>query len=256
VSVISRPILFNGEMVRAILSGQKTQTRRVIKDQPPWQNPIVEPSNGAGTWGHHKEIDWGDPEEPKWSCPYGIPGQQLWVRETWRPSFWSEDFDMVAIEYWADGKISNGICSESLWPDDDRRESVWENLSSELNKANCPTDHNGNYNWSETGNPLKLRLSIFMPRAASRITLEILDVRVERLKSISEADAIAEGVERDGDLWKCYGNCGDHKAGYHSRTSATASYMSLWDSINKKRGCGWDANPWVWVVEFKKLEVA
>lgn len=253
MSIISRPILFNGDMVRAILSGQKTQTRRVITPQPVWEAPIVEPSDGAGVWGHHKGIDWGDPYEPTWQCSYGIPGQRLWVRETWRPSYWSEDFDMVAIEYRADGKISDSIRSELLWPDDDRRESVWENLSSELEKANCPTDLNGDYNWTEIGNPLKLRPSIFMPRAASRLILENLDVRVERLKSISEADAIAEGVERDRDMWKCYGNCGDHKAGYRRRTSATASYMSLWDSINKKRGCGWDTNPWVWVVEFKEV---
>jgi hypothetical protein len=93
----------------------------------------------------------------------------------------------------------------------------------------------------------KWRPSIFMPRWASRITLKVNRVWVERVQDISEKDAIAEGVEKISDgFWRCYQF---PEKGF--RTSATASFMSLWDSINAKRGYGWDTNPHVWVVEFE-----
>lgn len=94
--------------------------------------------------------------------------------------------------------------------------------------------------------------SIFMPRKASRITLLVKNIRVERLQEISEQDAIAEGVERLEDGWKCYGNCPEHEQGYDRRTSAKASFMSLWNSINGKT-YPWDSNPFVWVVEFERV---
>jgi hypothetical protein len=97
--------------------------------------------------------------------------------------------------------------------------------------------------------------SIFMPRSVCRLVLEVTDIRVQRLKDISESDAIAEGVERDGDGWKCYGNCADHATGHDKRTSATASFMSLWDSINAEKH-PWDSNPFVWIVSFRRLEEA
>ena len=207
MTVISRPILFNGDMIRAILSGQKTQTRRVIKNQPPFEIAIVESSKGSGVWGQHKGIDWGDPEESTWSCPYGIPEQQLWVRETWRPAL-SDTHRCFA--YRADNSYQ---CGKQM------------------------PDPPGMIKWKP---------SIFMPREASRITLEILDIRVERLQQIKPKDAIAEGVTFDqynDPLSPC------------DEIRALNAFRDLWDSINAKRGYGWDADPWVWAIEFKR-EVA
>lgn len=97
--------------------------------------------------------------------------------------------------------------------------------------------------------------SIFMPRSVSRLTLEITGIRVCQLQDVSEKEAVAEGVERQGGGWKCYGRCDVHDRGYHLRTSATASFMSLWNSISGDRpGCSWDDNPWVWAISFRRIE--
>jgi hypothetical protein len=207
-------------MVQAILSDRKTQTRRIaISDV----------------------------------CPYGKAGDLLWVRETWRPVWWDADFEWMGIEYKAGGD-GQTVDTDQMWPDDDRRESVWDSLGIYCSKTGV-SESDGNFTWDE--NPLKWRPSIFMPRAACRIFLEIEQIKLEYLKDISEADAIAEGVEQVGGKswskrWKCYGNCPDHATGHDKRSSATASFMSLWNSIN---GAGaWDENPLVWVVQFKRIE--
>jgi len=192
------PIIFSSPLVRAILEDRKTQTRRVIKPQP----EIVdkEPRYRKNTWAL-----WSD-KIPKYkgglivSCPYGKPGDLLYVKETWRPIASSEQ-----LLYRAD--IYNVMA------------------------------------WDEFG---KWHPSIHMPRWASRITLEITDVRVERVQEISEENAIAEGMQ--GDI---YGE----DMGISPRVdshSVRINFMDLWDSINLKRGYGWDVNPWVWVLGFKK----
>lgn len=202
--VKERPILFSGPMIRAILDGPKTQTRRAAK------HPLAQAAVRVSSHNGQSEFDCilADESGGMIHCPYGKPGDCLWVRETWRdevpgcPS---------GLTYRAD----------HIHPDGDG-----------------PT-------------VIKWKPSIFMPRAASRILLELVDVRLERLQDISEEDAIAEGVERDGELWKCY--CGKCPEGYPRRTSATASFMSLWDSINRKT-YPWNSNPWVWALTFKRLE--
>ena len=201
-----RPILFSAPMVRALLNGSKTQTRRVAKPvQHPDLGNIYTP--GALVLEH----------EPKHvierACPYGHPGDRLWVweafsgprhQEAYAPSLWHEVDD---IWYWADGNPSTGD-----WP--------------------------------------KPRPSIHMPRWASRITLEITGVRVERLQDISEADAMAEGIYSNPDfngMWTADGDTHSSK-----NDGPIQAYRHLWVSLN---GPGsWDANPWVWVIEFKKLE--
>lgn len=178
-----RPILFRGEMVRAILSGIKTQTRRVLKPQPSFVNQCGIPfyPDGKGP------VDYRD-------CPYGQPGDRLWVRETWMKP------EGGALDY------------RAKWtPRDERKMPVHE----------------------------KWRPSIFMPRWASRITLGITDVRVERLQMITDSDSLAEGA---GHLYDAEVEC------------PRAGFARLWDSINAKRGCGWNTNPWVWVVKFEVLE--
>ena len=206
-----RPILFSGEMVRAILSGRKSQTRRVVKPQP--INSRVGMCNMAycghpNEWcveGSVSEYTVANPRNPnapelppKWKCPYGKVGDRLWVKETFSvlPS--------GQLWYRADGHSVN----DGYW-----------------------------------------KPSIFMRREYSRITLEIVSVRVGRLQEISEADARAEGCFQG--LWKPCGLAGAYKNNDPIATYI-AGYAQLWESIN---GAGsWSANPWVWVIEFKRVE--
>jgi hypothetical protein len=215
-----RPILFSAPMVRALLAGIKTQTRRLVKPQPPEDcgriyvesvHPTVidrhgEEQPGAEIFGAFNEYgDWGV------RCPYGQPGERLWVRES-HLNWWKLNAEGTAREFShvaafrADGyELQDG---EKWIP------------------------------------------SIHMLRAASRITLEITDVRVERLQAISDADAAAEGCP-------CYvcgrtmdGTSEDDCHCFH-RKAAASDYRDLWESIN---GAGsWDANPWVWAVSFRRI---
>lgn len=211
-----RPILFGAPMVRAILDSRKTQTRRVVKPQPveSFSEHIAggRTSYGWSWWPKpdSQSIPVGH-EDMLALCPYGQPGDQLWVRETWAtPPY----FDLVrpsdlqvgtSIYYVADGKESLGRHNE---------------LSSEATRS-LPEF------WTR-------RPSIHMPRWASRITLEITGVRVERLQEISASDALAEGVT------------------HSTLNDPRVEYRWLWESIYSTGS--WDANPWVWVIEFRKVD--
>lgn len=201
-----KPILFSGEMVRAILEGRKTQTRR-----------FAAPASGS--------FPLSAP-----NFKYGNVGDRLWVRETWRTEVHTGEYKMIGYR----ANDTNEDCRPAT------------NLS-EFNRLWEKYQDNG---W---------RPSIFMPRWASRITLEITAVRVERLKDISEVDAKAEGITprqyRDDTFWTNYLKGTKPKGGVDGEViafrSPIESYSSLWNSIN---GAGsWDANPWVWVIEFKKI---
>ena len=195
-----RPILFSAEMVRAILAGRKTQTRRVVK------SPVSTHCNILGISAEHEPMilhkdDWFKPCE--WS-PYGIPGDRLWVRETWAaPGNWDDIKPSKLIEY-------PGFNTDLI--------------------AYRATEKFGDayFTW---------RPSIFMPRWASRILLEITDVRVERLQEITMQDAIAESAPT-------LKGCPDPRV----------YFKDLWDEINADRGFSWDVNPWVWVIKFKVLK--
>lgn len=197
-----RPIIFNGDMVRAILDGRQTQTRRPIVPQP------VSFRNGWYDWGYAvgasratspKSVFWNAEayaergEAPPLApyCPFGQPGDRLWVRETWWPEMYYEP------------------CPVLYATDADRPPM--------------------GFRW---------RPSIHMPRWASRITLEITDVRVQRLQEISLADIEHEGVD--------YWNAPDK--------SPADAFSTAWDSIYAKRGLGWEQNPWVWAITFRRLE--
>lgn len=198
-----RPILFSGPMVRAILEGRKTQTRRLVKPQPSYVIDFQCRTYQPALVDRHGEMYPGPEvfgfynEEHGWKCPYGAPGDRLWVRETWAPM------------------LGGGIVYAADYSPERLKEK------------------DGHGFWKP---------SIFCRREASRLTLEIVSVRVERLQDITEADAIAEG-------------CSDSMMvdGVPMWCSAVEKYGELWDTIN---GPGsWAANPWVWVVEFKRVEV-
>ena len=195
--MVERPILMSGPMVRAILEGRKTQTRRVIKVQPVQSK--TDPA--VYGWGGEDGCFYATTDTDDLVCPYGVPGDRLWVRETWTVHFpqYIKDADEPTC-YRAD--YSNKELRETLLP-----------------------------SW---------RPSIHMPRARCRLVLEVTGVRVERLQAISDADALAEGVEH---LPQCVGPGIDHRT----------SYVALWDSLNAKRA-PWASNPWVWVVEFRRLD--
>lgn len=215
-----RPILFSGAMVRALLAGTKTQTRRVVKMKPHQQ--IEERGDGTPwPWMYDSERD-----ADAWlTCPYGQPGDRLWVREAWQHSnhpYGPYDEDCMVF-YRAD------FLDDVHGPDGEK---------------------------SPEGHYRTWRPSIHMPRTASRIVLEIKSVRVERLHDISEADAIAEGIERADDFfdcrcWRAYDEPKGSDVVFPD--DPIGSYASLWMSIN---GPGsWDANPWVWALEFRRLNV-
>lgn len=238
--VRERPILFQGAMVRAILAGTKTQTRRAIKytarrpidflggggkDGPDWNDPSCwgyETSEG-GEWVVLRR-DNRDPETYALPCPYGRPGDRLWVRE----AFMHEPADYC-----------------------------WE-ASVSIPSRPASTVYRADYPNSQPGEGWKP--SIHMPRNLSRIDLEITEVRVERLQAITDADAVAEGVEDTAQLGACFVD--ESVRTWRDYTdperlackSAAVSYRTLWERIN---GPGsWDANPWVWAVSFKRVEVA
>lgn len=215
-AVKERPILFKGPLIRAILEGRKAQTRRIVNPQPP---------AGADRhcWFNAPLYGWTAQPEPAadWHvvrCPYGVPGDRLWVRETWGLVRFYTDPDTGHVDSWDDwtGPIPRG-CPPGR--------AVMYRADQDLDE--CKYDRG--FGW---------RPSIHMPRWASRILIDVLEVRVERVRDITEADAIAEGSPL--------------KSGsYHHATW----FRGLWDEINGRRpGCSWADNPWVFVITFRRAE--
>lgn len=233
-----RPILMNGEMVRATLNGIKRQTRRIVKQDLQ--------RLGDGDWyafdhrGINYRVNSRNTTVSAWAnllqfCPYGQPGDRLWVREAWRIGAWNEADETVAIDYMADGYARREWLDVPL-DERDMFTRLWTQSTDDAIKAGLKTDSNGKYHWKAGQSPCRIRPSIHMPRWASRIMLEITGVRVELLQDISVSDAIAEGY--DG-------------SNTQPVDPAIKWYAELWESIN---GPGsWDANPWVWVIEFKRV---
>ena len=208
-----RGMIFNGEMVRAILDGRKTQTRRPIKWKQTRFTEIGEREDGSKwPWSEDAEhaCDFWHP------CPFGAVGDRIWVRET----FCTVDDTQYGGGKWVDYRATPKF--EASHP------AGWD----------CaPND----------AEALKWRPSIHMPRWASRILLEITDVRVERLNAISQEDAQAEGMELTG--WRP--TYSDPDSGGEVLTPYD-NFAQLWESIYGEES--WKANPWVWVIEFKRVE--
>jgi len=260
-----RQILFNSPMVQAVLDGRKTQTRRVIlkKRNIPGEPRHYPPDSQIGQFLRIAD------------CPYGVPGDRLWVREAWRIA--SLPFDeQPAIQYRVDDAIEQCDPFDPAYNWDMKYEAWYERMNEQLledcERAGLEVNVNEDmaYTWDWDSIPTRWRPSIHLPRWASRITLEVTGVRVERVQDISEDDAYAEGIEYDvwdqapvarkydtEDEW--FQTWSDElELGYTNYVDlerlARESFRTLWDSINAKRGYGWDANPWIWVVEFKMRE--
>jgi hypothetical protein len=259
-----KPIIFSSEMVKAILEGRKSQTRRVLQIQPilamAYEDEQYQKTAGKHwtCYGARKiRAAWPEHGEPQWDddfCPYGKPGDRLWVRETFEHSGYGA-IDDIEIRYSADGHV-------------------------EYMRV-CETDR------KYRTNSWKKRPAIHMPRWASRLTLEILKVRVERVQDISEEDAKAEGALSfllahcsmchetfpDGDVvikksgadicprcdaanFTCAFN-GEYECACGYQPDAVEHFEYLWDKINSKRQGGkyaWNKNPWVWVEEFRRVK--
>lgn len=174
-----RPIIMTGHSPVATREGRKTQTRRVVVPQPYRPAP-----------------------DTKVRCPYGVPGDRLWVKEPWAIAH-DHIAPAYAVRYLADGEVRPGLGTH--FP--------------------------------------KARSSMFMPRWASRLLLEVTRVRVERLKAISYEDILAEGISWPKDT-----------GGKTNLEVVRTGFEELWNKINAKRGYGWNENPWVFVIDYKVIE--
>ena len=219
-----RPILFNGPMVRGVLSGQKTVTRRVMKKQPCRPPKLVE-NGGANFWANPLYIQGAWMGSQSHACPYGQPGDRLWVREAWA----------------ADAQI------DAVSPRDlSRGEPIMYPADRAVRQTGCSMIAPG-----------KTRPSIHLPRWASRILLEITDVRVERLRDTADLALLDELGDMLDD---CDSVAGKEFSRIEHLQSAGAplsmllemyGFKAYWDQAN---GAGsFDTNPWVWVVEFKRV---
>ena len=209
-----RPFLFKAQRVKAILAGHQTQMRMIVKPQP--EEASYDPSMRDGVWEWCADMDEDEvPNSVGRIPPHGQPGDRLWVRET----------TCIAPKDW-------GPRDDSCIPDDEHC----------LRHVSYKADGHSEEAMRDYG--LKWTPSIHVPRWASRITLEITDVRVHRIQDISSMDARAEGHPTKP--WN------EHAKIVHD-DAARDWFMDLWDSINAKRGYSWDSNPWVWCYTFKKL---
>lgn len=211
-----KPITFNTEMVQAILEGNKTQTRRAIKCQ------MKKPASGHYLDAYNKSEEWfwwsedhRQNLEQKITCPFGKVGDRLWVRET---------FKVVPRTAYAQ---SEGV-QQVIKPNDNHDAAIF--------KAG----------WDRS-KPGRWKPARHMPRWASRITLEITDIRVERLQDISEEDAVAEGFKYEG--WVPTYNDPD-SGGDGNEALPSEKFADMWESIYQN----WDSNPWVWVIDFKVVK--
>lgn len=208
-----KPILFSTPMVQAILSGKKTETRRVIKKPEPHSFDL----NGKQAYAEDPYGDWHKVEE----FSHYRPNDILWVRET----FCFIDDTEYGGEKWIDYRATPKYSSA--------HPAGWENEP-------------------DSPEALKWKPSIFMPKEACRLFLEVVSSKAERLQDITEQDARAEGIIDGGCL-----NCGESEPCMcdNPKPSAKDAFIYLWNSINEKRGYSWVYNPWVWAIKFEIKEI-
>ncbi|HBS7944556.1 TPA: hypothetical protein ACGASC_001891 [Klebsiella pneumoniae] len=221
-----RGMIFNAEMVRAILDGRKTQTRRIMKIQPEHSGfglrRVIDSKNGSDDGKYFWSLSDAcglKIRSKSFTCPFGSVGDRIWVREAFRVH--SRATEVATLVYKASERNS------------------WTEQTNRVPVSVC----------NKPATPEKWTPSLHMPRWASRLLLEITDVRVERLNAISEEDARAEGIIDGGCL-----NCGEPEpcGCANPEPDATDAFAYLWQSIYGSDS--WNANPWVWVIEFKRVE--
>ena len=224
-----RPILFSAPMVLAILEGRKMQTRRVVYPQPPVGFIRVAEHHLGDAWNwappDRDDAFWPDGSECWKRCPQGAPGDHLWVREAWQ--FLECDFGSPNPSVYIIGYRGG----REGWPKDPKEpykgdeRTQWQSVPPE-SWAAAHRSFDGAVN--------KWRSPIFMPRWASRLTIEVVSVRPERLQDIGHEDVIAEGL---------------------SNVAGSSEWFPKgWDTLNAKRGYPWKSDPWVWRIEFKRTE--
>ena len=220
-----KPILFNTEMIRAILDGRKTVTRRLVKPQPKSKLCYTFAGSDCGTWGYPSKTaheSWGE----EYRLPDNITKEDFWKR--WNPPYHTDDV-LYVRETWSPiypDKESNEVCGY-----------IYKEDSLEEYDNRYPDGED--YQWGG-----KWRPSIHMPKEAARIWLKVTDVRVERLQEITEEQICREGVEVEY----------PHVLNGEEKRYA---FSTLWNSTIKKSDLdryGWDANPWVWIIEFDRCE--
>lgn len=251
-----RPILFSTAMVQAIMDGKKTQTRRTISASRSGECSIkkklldfneIYPNGSFGVKVAQKDNNQDGVTKQLWRVapPYEV-GDLLWVRESWRPISWDGDRFGVQVEF----KDGATICGE-LFDDPDKDIDFEMKCSDIMHGKNIEYDtetESGYEGWTSDliRKHMPWRPSIHMPKAAARIWLKVTNVRVERLQDISEADIKSEGCTwpkvKDGGQPKDYSE-------HFQKNMWLSIWIDLWESINGN--ASWNANPWVWVVEFE-----
>lgn len=233
-----RPIILSTDMVRAVLDGRKTQARRIVKNQhdtPYWSiKPAENPLHAVHT--HDWWLPVGNqPHSALPTCPFGVPGDRLWVREKW---------SVVTHAFSDEGSMIDYV------PDRPVKAVHEKPFGNGYYSGHAIYAADGDFTWCDEDGCAdgisRWKTSSQMPRWASRITLEVTAVRVERLQDISERDAAAEGVEqlKEG-FWRHY------QPGWtQHQLSARGSFVTLWNSLYGDDS--WQLNPWVWVIEFKR----
>ncbi|HDY9090156.1 TPA: hypothetical protein RRI82_002566 [Klebsiella pneumoniae] len=234
-----RGMIFNSEMVRAILDGRKTQTRRLVKGTDGAVKFCKEwDINGEEIFVVLGEKDHTgmNPVLGAISCPFGAVGDRIWVREAYRFPASLDDVSPTGVGEMAVATGYRKPWAPTFYEFTGTFSDGWKGFETTPKV-------------SDAG---KLRPSIHMPRWASRILLEITDVRVERLNTISEEDAKAEGIDMEAlyDSQDCYDCIADHNM--TGRPTVIGAFKYLWESIYGEES--WKANPWVWVIEFKRVE--
>jgi hypothetical protein len=265
-----RPIIMSGESVRAILDGRKSMTRRVVKVQPPSifkhvcgndsKNRMLN-SKGERVFLFLDQPDMGYPfsevfgtqrfPDDAFKCPYGQVGDRLWVRESW---------GVVSHAFDENERLCDWIPDRPALPIHDMK------FGKGYYNGHIIYEADGDFEWN-AGDDASIetkscwKSSMHIPREASRITLEITDIRVERLQDISNEDAMAEGVEfasgweeECGEVYCTGEGWMDYKSLDFGCGTPKESYITLWNTLNAKRDYPWESNPWVWVVSFKVVE--
>lgn len=240
-----KPILFNTDMVKAILDGRKTVTRRAIKPRYRDDEYGFMVIGDDATGERHVE-KYDEDEGSFYPCrvvnpPYQI-GDILYVRETWKIGAWKHIGGLIAVDYKADNFPR---CEWIQTKDLEIFEKYWIQSTEDALKADLSADEKGEYHWKPGEAPTRWRPAIHMPKDAARIFLKVTDVKIQRLQHMDSEDAVKEGM------------IDPYTNGKYFSHEPMKDFIPLWDSTIKESDIeeyGWEANPWVWVIEFEKIE--